>query len=57
MPLFQQKCVFDCEKGPLLYSVTVNQHVQLQDPETGAAKWNSATINFMIYCAFSTVIC
>ncbi len=27
-------------------SVTVSQHEQHQDPETEAAKWNSAFINF-----------
>ncbi len=37
-------------------SVTVSQHEQYQDPETEAAKWNSAIIHFIIYtCAFPTV--
>jgi len=33
-------------------SVTVSQHAQYQDRESEAAKWNSATTNFIIYlCA------
>ncbi len=27
--------------------MTVSQHAQYQDPDTGAAKWNSAIINFI----------
>ncbi len=39
-------------------SVTVSQHAQHQDPETEAAKWNSAVIHFIIYtCDFPTVSC
>ncbi len=39
-------------------SVTVNQHAQCYDPETEAAKWNSAIIHFIIYAgAFPTVTC
>ncbi len=30
-------------------SVTVSQHAQYQDPDTEAAKWNSAIINLIIY--------
>ena len=30
-------------------SVTVSQHAQYQDPETEAAKWNSAIIHLIIY--------
>ncbi len=37
---------------------TASQHAQYQDPETEAAKWNSAIIHFIIYtCAFLTVTC
>lgn len=37
---------------------SVSQQVQRQDPDTGAAKWKSATISFMIYtCAVSAVTC
>ncbi len=36
-------------------SVTVSQHEQYQNPETEAAKWNSAITHFIIYtCAFPT---
>ncbi len=39
-------------------SVTVSKHVQYQNPETEAAKWNAAIIHFIIYtCAFPTVTC
>ncbi len=39
-------------------SVTVSQHAQYQDPETEAAKWNSAIINYiMCACAFPTETC
>ncbi len=38
--------------------VTVSQHAQYQDPETEAAKWNSAIIDFIIYtCAFLILTC
>lgn len=33
-------------------SVTVIQHAQYQDTEVEAAKWNSAIVQFIIYCAF-----
>ncbi len=37
--------------------VSISQHAQHKDPDTEAAKWNSAIINFIIYiCAFYTVI-
>ncbi len=37
-------------------SVPVSQQELYQDPETEAAKWNSAIIDFIIYaCAFPTV--
>lgn len=36
--------------------MTGSQHAQYQNPETEAAKWHSAIINFIIYtCAFPTV--
>lgn len=36
-------------------SVTMSQYVQYYDPETGAAKWNSVIIHFIIYtCDFPT---
>ncbi len=39
-------------------SVTASQHAQHQDPETEAAKWNSAIINLIIYtCAFPSAAC
>ncbi len=37
--------------------MTVSRHAQYQDPETEAAKWNSAISDFIIYaCAFTTNI-
>lgn len=39
-------------------SVMVSRHEQHHEPETEAAGWNSAIINFVIYtCASSTVTC
>lgn len=39
-------------------SMTVSQHERYQDPEIGAAKWNSAIVNCVIYTfAFPTVTC
>ncbi len=36
--------------------MTESQHEQYQDPETEAAKWNSAVIDFIIYsCAFTAM--
>lgn len=36
--------------------MTVSLHAKRQDPETGAAKWNSTIINCIIYpYAFPTV--
>ncbi len=36
----------------------MSYHVQYQDLEIEAAKWNSANIHFIIYaCAFPTVTC
>ena len=48
-----------CSSVPVSHdSVTVSQHTQYQDPETEAAKWNSAIVSFIIYtCAFPTVTC
>ncbi len=37
-------------------SVTVSQYARYKDPETEAAKWNSAVIHFIIYtCAYPAV--
>lgn len=37
---------------------TVSQHAQCQEPETEAAKWNSAIVDFITYtCVFPTVTC
>ncbi len=46
-----------CSGVPVSYDgVTVSQHAQYQDPETKAAKWNSAIFNFYyLYLFFSTV--
>lgn len=38
--------------------MTVSQHAQHQDPETEAAKWNSAIVHFITYtCDFPAVTC
>ncbi len=42
-----------CSSVPVSHdSVTVGQHARYQDPETEAAKWNPAIINFIIYLCF-----
>ncbi len=42
----------------VLFYSSVSQHEQHQDPETEAAKWNSAFIHFIIYtCAFPIEMC
>lgn len=48
-----------CPCVPVMnYIVTVNQHAQPQEPDTEAAKGNSAIIIFIVYtCAFSVVTC
>ncbi len=37
-------------------SVTVSLHAQYQDPETEAAKWNPAIINFIISVSVKTLV-
>ncbi len=47
-----------CSSVPVSHaSMTVSEHEQYQDPETEAAKWNSAMFRFVIYTCGFTVTC
>ncbi len=55
---FAQMLLITLKRLRSIQVMTASQHEQYKDPETEAAKWNSAIIHFVIYtCVFPAVTC